>query len=154
MLKKFSLLVIFIGLTSCISTKSTIKNIDETAIKPVIKSNAYQITEYAQDAKYGYDSDYPINIGFIMEMSEQKFIAYYFNGLQAPNGEMLTYKKTGDCCPFPTKNNKMGGGTLSIYEVTWEGNKKPIQLHFNIYERGKIVCPKGLSIKKTVATKS
>ena len=62
------------------------------------------------------------------------------------------YKKVDTCCPFPTKNSLMGAGTIGIYEVTFEGSNKNITLYFNIYEKGKILCPKGFSIKKITTT--
>ncbi|KGO89007.1 hypothetical protein [Flavobacterium suncheonense] len=148
-----SILLVLVVMISCTSTKSTIKNIDDTAVKPAVKDNAFQIKQYADDDKYGFDQDYPINIGFIMESSEEKFIGYFFKGLQGPEGETLTYKKVESCCPFPTKNNKVGVGMLSIYEVRWPGVRKPLILYFNIYERGRILCPKGLTIKNYAATK-
>lgn len=143
----FSLLIAF-TLTSCVSTKSTIKNIDNTALRPSVRDQAYIITEYATDAKYGYDEDYPINIGFINEKQEKINIQYYFSGLEGPNGEKISYKKVDTCCPFPTKNSLMGAGTIGIYEVTLEGTTKKLTMYFNTFEKGKIVCPKGLSIKK------
>lgn len=149
MLKKILIpSIAFVCFTSCISTKSTIKNLDNKAVKPIIRSNAYLLKEYADSKKYGYDQDYPINIGVIQDKNENMYVDYFFNGITGPNGEKLTYKKTDSCCPFPTKYNKIGGGLLSVYEVTWEGQQKPIHLYFNIYERGKIVCPIGLTIKK------
>jgi hypothetical protein len=42
----------------------------------------------------------------------------------------------------------MGAGFLDVYEVRWEGQKKPIQLYLNIYEKGALQVPVGLSIKK------
>lgn len=147
------MLLFSIVLTSCISTKSTIKNLDSSAIKPVLKNDTYQLKEYATDKKYGYDSDYPINLGFILEVNEEKFVSYYFNALEGPKGETISFKKKESCCPFPTKNNKVGGGLLSVYEVTWEGQQKPVLLYFNIFERGKIMCPTGFTIKKSVLTK-
>ena len=147
----FSLLIAF-TLTSCVSTKSTLKNIDNTALRPLVKDKAYVITEYATDSKYGYDQDYPINIGFINEKQEDINIQYYFSGLEGPNGEKISYKKVDTCCPFPTKNSLMGAGTIGIYEVTFEGSDKKITLYFNIYEKGKILCPKGFSIKKITTT--
>ena len=147
----FSLLIAF-TLTSCVSTKSTLKNIDNTALRPLVKDKAYVITEYATDSKYGYDQDYPINIGFINEKQEDINIQYYFSGLEGPNGEKISYKKVDTCCPFPTKNSLMGAGTIGIYEVTFEGSNKKITLYFNIYEKGKILCPKGFSIKKITTT--
>ena len=136
-------------LTSCVSTQSTLKNVDNTAVRPAVKDKAYVITEYATDSKYGYDQDYPINIGFIHEKQEDINIEYYFNGLEGPNGEKISYKKVDTCCPFPSKNSLMGAGTVGIYEITFDGNAKKEKLYFNIYEKGKILCPKGFKIKKT-----
>lgn len=144
----FITLSIFV-LTSCVSTKSTLKNIDNNAMRPLIKDKAYQITEYATDTKYGYDSDYPINIGFIHEKQEDINVQYFFNGLEGPNGEKITYRKIETCCPFPTKNSLMGAGTIGIYEITFEETQKKITLYFNTFEKGKILCPKGLRIKKS-----
>ena len=139
-------------LTSCISIQSTLKNVDNNAVRPAIKDLAYAITEYATDSKYGYDQDYPINIGFIHEKQEDINIQYYFNGLEGPNGEKISYKKVDTCCPFPTKNSLMGAGTVGIYEVTFEGSNKKVMLYFNIFEKGKILCPKGFAIKKPVSS--
>jgi hypothetical protein len=41
----------------------------------------------------------------------------------------------------------MGAGFLDVYEVTWQGQKKPIILYVNIYEKDCKV-PVGLSLKK------
>ena len=89
----FSLLIAF-TLTSCVSTKSTLKNIDNTAIRPAVKNNAYIITEYAEDSKYAFHPDYPINIGLILEKQENQHVEYYFNGLTGPNGEKISFKKS------------------------------------------------------------
>ena len=139
-------------LTSCVSTQSTLKNVDNSAIRPAIKDLAYVITEYATDNKYGYDQDYPINIGFIHEKQEDINIQYYFNGLEGPNGEKISYKKVDTCCPFPSKNSLMGAGTVGIYEVMLEGSNKKVMLYFNIFDKGKILCPKGFAIKKPVSS--
>lgn len=150
-MKYFFSIVTALLLTSCVSTKSTIKNVDSTAIRPLIKDKAYLITEYASDEKYGYDQDYPINIGFINEKQEDINIQYFFNGLEGPNGEKINYKKVETCCPFPTKNSLMGAGTIGVYEITFEGSQKKITLYFNTFEKGKIMCPKGFKIKTTTS---
>ena len=150
-MKYFFSIVTALLLTSCVSTKSTIKNVDSTAIRPLIKDKAYLITEYASDEKYGYDQDYPINIGFINEKQEDINIQYFFNGLEGPNGEKINYKKVETCCPFPTKNSLMGAGTIGVYEITFEESQKKITLYFNTFEKGKIVCPKGFKIKTTTS---
>lgn len=146
---KYLLLVASIFIVSCTSTKSTLQNVDNTAVKPKIVNNAFVFTEYANDSKYGYNEDYPVNIGLILERQEDVYIGYFFKGLEGENGaKIVNYEKVDTCCPFPTTHNTMGAGTLAIYEVTFEGTPKKTRLHFNIYEKGKILCPKGFSIKK------
>lgn len=147
-MKYFFSIITVILLTSCVSTESTLKNVDNTAKRPSFTDNRYVITEYAEDSKYGFDPDYPVNIGFINEKQEAINIEYYFNGLEGPNGEKISFKKVDTCCPFPTKNTTMGAGTIGIYEVALEGTTKKLTMYFNTFEKGKIVCPKGLSIKK------
>jgi hypothetical protein len=41
----------------------------------------------------------------------------------------------------------MGAGSLDIYEITFEGNNQKTRLYINIFEKGKVLCPKGFSIK-------
>lgn len=41
----------------------------------------------------------------------------------------------------------MGAGFLDVYELKWEGQKKPIQLYINIYEKGSVMVPLGLRLK-------
>ncbi len=148
-MKKVLLIFSIIALTSsCISTKSTIKNIDDTAIRPQIKNGHFIFTEYATETNYGIDADFPINIGVISDRSEDVFINYFFNGLQGPNGEKVIFKKLDTCCPFPTKHSNMGAGLLFMYEANFEGSAKKQTFYFNIYEKGKIVCPKGFQIRK------
>jgi hypothetical protein len=148
-MKKIFFIFSIISLTtSCISTKSTIKNIDNDAIRPAIKNGMFVITEYATDPKYGIDADYPVNIGVIGQNSEEQFVNYYFNGLEGPNGEKIEFKKTETCCPFPTEHSNMGAGLLSLYEVNLVGSSKKQIFYFNVYEKGKIVCPKDFKIKK------
>lgn len=134
--------------TSCVSTESTLKNVDNSAKRPTFNNNRYIITEYASDSKYGFDKDYPVNIGFIHEKQENINIEYYFNGLEGPNGEKISFQKVDTCCPFPTKNTSIGAGTIGIYEIIFEGDSKKMTMYFNTYEKGKVVCPKGFNIKK------
>lgn len=146
MKKLFVIALIFTSLISCVSTKSTIQNIDDNAVKPQVKNNHFVITEYSNDRKYGYNRDYPINIGFNRENEAPKNIQYFFNALLGDKNEKITFTKLESCCPFPTKKTNMGAGTLDIYEVTFENSGKKVQLYFNIYEKGKIMCPNGFTI--------
>lgn len=135
-------------LTACGSIKSTLKNIDNTAIKPQIKNNQFVLTDYDTEGKYGYNVDYPINLGFENEKYSQRNVTFFFNALTGPNGEKIAYEKIDTCCPFPTKKNAVGAGTLDIYQISIEGKETKQILYVNIHEKGKVVCPKGFKIKK------
>ena len=149
-MKKAALFIILlITVTSCISTKSTLKNVDDNAPDLVLnKNNTFVISLFSKDKKYGYNPDYPVNIFFRNTQDETVNEIRFLNALAGPNGEKITYKRLETCCPFPTKRSSMGAGFLNVYELTWEGQKKPITLYLNIYEKGILMVPMGLSLKK------
>jgi hypothetical protein len=134
--------------TSCVSTRSTLKNVDDKAPVPVLKGDAFVLSEYSKDKKYGFDPDYPVNVFYKNTKDENLNAERYLRALAGPNGEKITFTKLESCCPFPTKRTEMGAGFLDIYELRWEGLKNPIKLYINIYERGYLLVPVGLSIKK------
>lgn len=134
---------------SCVSTKSTLKNVDNNAPNlRITDQNTFVITEYSKDKKYGYDQDYPINIFYRNTTNETINQERFFNALAGPKGEKITYTKLESCCPFPTKNTALGAGFLDVYEIKWEGQKKPLKLYLNIYEKGILMVPVGLTLKK------
>lgn len=134
---------------SCISTKSTLQNVDNNAPVPQLsKNNTFIITEFSKDKKYGYDKDYPINIFYRGTKDDVINQQRFLNALAGPNGEAITFSKLESCCPFPSKNTEMGAGFLDVYEIKWNGQKKPILLYLNIYERGHLMVPMGLTLKK------
>ena len=147
-MKKILLLFsISILISSCVSTKSTIKNVDDSAPDLIVKGdNTFEINQFSTDKKYGYDKDYPINIFYKTtntDANQERFL----NALAGPKGEKITFTKLESCCPFPTKRSDMGAGFLDVYELKWEGQKKPILLYINIYEKGILMVPLGLRLK-------
>lgn len=149
MKKIIPFIVLLISITSCTSTKSTIKNIDDNSPGlQVNENNTFTISEFSKDRKYGYDKDYPINIFFESTRNETINQPRFLNALAGPKGEKITYTKLESCCPFPTKRSDMGAGLLDVYELQWEGQKSPVILYLNIYEKGVLMVPFGLSLKK------
>lgn len=135
--------------TSCISTKLTIKNIDDKAPVPDLsKGKTFVLTKVSKDSKYGYDQDYPVNLGFMRFEVAEINVKRYFGALTGPQGQEITYEKTDTCCPFPSERNAMGAGLLDIYEVTWEGLNEPKRIYINLYEKGEIIAPMGFGIKE------
>jgi hypothetical protein len=149
-MRKLSLLSILLVLcVSCVSTKNTIQNIDDTAVLPKIVAEQFQLLETATDMQYGYSEFYPINLGFsTYENSNNLNVNRFFNSFTGTNGEKVTYKLLETCCPFPSKQNKMGAGTLVLYEIYLDGKPSNIYIYINTFEKGKIMCPKGFLIKK------
>ena len=149
MKKIISFIVLLISVASCTSTKSTIKNIDNNAPNlQLVENNTFLISEFSKDKKYGYDKDYPINIFYSDTRNETLNQQRFLNALAGPKGEKITYTKLESCCPFPSKRSEMGAGLLDVYELKWEGQKLPILIYLNIYEKGVLMVPFGLSLKK------
>jgi len=140
-------IALLIVMSSCMSTKSTLKNVDDNAPVPTLtKDNTFAITQYSKDKKYGYDKDYPINIFYRNTKQDTINQQRYLNALAGPNGEKITYTKLESCCPFPTKKSDLGAGFLDVYQLTWAGQRNPIILYLNIYEKGVLMVPVGLSL--------
>ena len=149
MKKILTFITLLLLYTSCISTQSTIKNMDDNAPIPRLESNnTFVITEYSKDQKYGYEKEYPINIFYSNTKNETINQQRYLNALAGPKGEKITYTKLESCCPFPTKRSEMGAGFLDVYELKWEGQQNPVTLYLNIYEKGILMVPVGLTLKK------
>jgi hypothetical protein len=147
--KSILLIALLISLASCSSTQSTLKNTDDNAPNLTLsKDNTFVITAYSKDKKYGYDKDYPINIFFNNTKNETVNQQRFLNALAGPNGEKITFTKLESCCPFPTKRSELGAGFLEVFEIKWAGQKKPVLLYLNIYEKGVLMVPVGLTLKK------
>lgn len=144
----FAFIIIF-AFQSCVSTKLTIKNIDNNAPTPtLVNKDRFLITEFTSDKKYGYDPDYPINVFYRNTKDENLNATRFLNALAGPNGEEIFYTKIETCCPFPSKRTEMGAGLLDVYEISWKGQDKPVRLYLNIYEKGYLYIPVGFTAKK------
>lgn len=149
MKKIIPFIALLISFTSCISTKSTIKNINNNAPSlQLLNNTVFYISEFSTDKKYGYEKDYPINLFFENTRNETINQQRFLNALAGPSGETIKYTKLENCCPFPTKRSEMGVGLLAAYELKWTGQKNPVILYLNIYEKGVLKVPYGLSMKK------
>jgi hypothetical protein len=141
------LFIVSLLISACVSTRSTLKNVDDSAPDLIVNhNNTFEIKLFSTDKKYGYDKDYPINIFYQNSKSDHNQ-GRFLNALAGPKGEKITYTKLESCCPFPTKRSDMGAGFLDVYELKWEGQKKPVLLYLNIYEKGILMVPFGLRLK-------
>ncbi|MCZ8168784.1 MAG: 2-dehydro-3-deoxyphosphooctonate aldolase [Flavobacterium sp.] len=146
MKKSIAFLFLLALVTSCGSGKFVIKNIDNSVRKLQTVDGHFDLKEYATDDLYGYNMEYPINLGYDNERNNPRNVDYFFKALAGPNGEPITWKKIEVCCPYESKKSTTGAGTLEIYEVSY--GTTSLRLYVNLFEKGKLLCPKGLTIKK------
>lgn len=143
---KYALKNIFVGHSSSVR-KSALKNVNDNAPIPILSSeNTFVLTSISVDSKYGYNKQYPINVFYKNTKDDNLNSIRFLNALAGPKGEKISFKKTVSCCPFPTKRNESGAGFLDVYEIYWEGQKSPVVLYLNIYEKGLLLVPMGLRI--------
>ncbi len=102
------LLLLSIIFTSCVSTKSTLKNVDETTQIPTLsKSNTFVITTFSKDKKYGYDKDFPINVFYKSATNETINQQRFLDALTGPKGEIISYKKKEFVVRFRQKTTQL-----------------------------------------------
>jgi hypothetical protein len=57
--------------------------------------------------------------------------------------------RAGSCCPFKTPNGAFGGsGMLDRYRVTWASSSDTLDLYINMYDKGDLKIPLGLTGRK------
>lgn len=114
-----------------------------------INDNTYLLTETTTDKSYGYDESNPIKVGGVKESSGPRNERRFLNALLGPNGEEIKYFRAGSCCAFKTPNGMIENmGMLDIYRVTWTGASDTLSIYMNMYDKGDLKVPVGLTAKK------
>ncbi|ALU45320.1 hypothetical protein [Pseudoalteromonas rubra] len=132
---KHAFLVIFLALLS---------GCQSTSRYPGIKGEA---AFTASDPQYGYVAHKPVKLGGFLRgsMYEGSHIEY-FQSLSGPNGELVQVKRLGSCCPFEDKSMPFGGGMLDKYELSYQGQKKPVTIYVNLYQFEAPKAPQGFTL--------
>lgn len=125
--------------------KSLIKTLLISLALVSCSSNKSGESKANTDASYGYTEKNPIKVGDFSNgpTNERK----YLNSLSGPNGETISFTRTGSCCPFDTKNSPYGMGMLDAYAVTYEGKKDTVVLYLNMYDKATLKAPVGFKFK-------
>jgi hypothetical protein len=110
--------------------------------------NTFILAQVSDDETYGYTGKNPVMVGGVKTSEGPKNERRFLNALAGPNGEEITYTRTGSCCPFDSPNGFMGGGLLDRYEVRYKGLEKPVYIFINMYDFGVLKAPKGFTIAK------
>jgi hypothetical protein len=144
-------LITLLGCASQKSTSTSKVGQGNTRTKSIelLNDNVYLLTEMAESKTYGYQKSDPVKVGGTGESSGPKNERRFLNALLGPNGEELKYFRAGSCCPFKTPNGLIdNSGMLDRYRVTWTGSKDTLDIFINMYDKGDLKIPVGLTAKK------
>lgn len=134
-------LVTFI-LTSCGAKKPKITSSGAThATKSSNHIPFFDIDTYADDKEYGLVGEKPVKVGEKSVKNQLRYLA----SLAGPNGEELSYQRRGACCGYKSENGYGGTALVDVYEVTYDGLKKPILVYISFYDSEKLYIPKGFT---------
>jgi hypothetical protein len=140
------LLFLFILITSCGAKKSKITSAGAThATKASHHTPFFDISEYSKDKDYGLSGDNPVKVGEKSVKNQLRYLA----SLAGPNGEELNYHRRGACCGYKSKNGYDSVALVDVYEVTYEGLKKPILVYISFYDFETLYLPQGF-IKRSL----
>jgi hypothetical protein len=107
----------------------------------------------SKDKSYGYTSKNPIKLGVKDQSLALTYPLKYFNSILGPNGEQISSQRIKSCCPFKSVNSKeypyQNLAVLEVYKVNVSGSPLPIYLYINFFDEGKVLAPRGFSLKKT-----
>jgi len=104
--------------------------------------------ELAATRDYGVKPAYPIKVGGVEERRGPANERAYLSRLRGPQGQPVTYRRTGSCCPFETPRAIIGGaGLLDQYEIGYDGLATPVVLFFDMYERETPRAPQGFTLQ-------
>jgi len=141
----FSFYLVFLLFLSCGSKNPRILG---TTTNPTTSSSDhvpfFDINEYSENKDYGLDGKFPVKVGEKSVSNQRRYLA----SLAGPNGEELQFHRRGSCCAYKSKNGILGGGgnaLVDVYEVTYEGLKKPILVYISFYDYEKLYIPNGFT---------
>lgn len=152
-MNKTTILIGFTLLLGCATQKSaTTSNRAEgdTRTRKVVllDDNTYLLKVYSTDSTYAFTPENAVKVGGIKESNGPKNERRFLNGLAGPNGETLQYSRRGSCCSFKSPNGLFGSGLLDLYSVYWRGSKDTLSIYINMYDKGDLEVPVGLTAKK------
>jgi hypothetical protein len=64
--------------------------------------------------------------------------------LRGPNGQEITYERSGACCPFEIPGEDLGG-MLDVYVITYSGQATPTTLYVDMYSVAPMLIPVGFT---------
>ncbi|MCR9248911.1 MAG: 2-dehydro-3-deoxyphosphooctonate aldolase [bacterium] len=141
----YSVLITFI-LCSCAGSKTTTSGNSGTRAQ-LFDDETFVITKISKDPKYGFTPEKAVMVGGVKDSEGPKNERRYLNALAGPNGEEISYFRSGSCCTVKSENGFGGYGMLDNYKVSWTGAKDTVSIYINMYDFGELKAPVGFTLK-------
>lgn len=152
MKRNLFLLAIVVAAAACASQRSAVTaGAGDTRTVPVasIDDNTYLLQAVSTDKTYAYTKTNPVKVGGVQDSAGPKNEHRFLNALLGPQGEEIKYYRAGSCCGFKTPNGMIdNSGMLDHYRITWAGAKDTLDVYINMYDKGDLSVPVGLTAKK------
>lgn len=139
-MNKLLLSILLLGLVSLSLGCGTMKNTETKG------NGSVSISEISTDATYGSEKN-PIMVGGVVDSKGPANEQAFLNLLAGPNGETISYSRIRSCCAFDSPCGFGGKGLLDVYQITYKGQDKPIELYINMYDYQKLYAPVGFTIR-------
>jgi len=147
-MRRLLVLLIIVIMWSCSTTMKT-TSLQNKIQTPLLDRQTFLLTDISTDKTYGFDKKNPIEVGGVDKqegpINERRFL----NALAGPNGENVSYFRSGSCCPIKSQSDPFGFGSVMLdnYRVTWEGAQDTVSIYINMYDYGELKAPVGFTIK-------
>lgn len=113
-----------------------------------LDDETYKLLGVSDDETYGYSEKNAIKVGNGSVNSGPASERAFLNALRGPNGEKITYVRTGSCCAVKSDYSPFGAAMLDRYSIKYKGLDKPIILYLNMYDPGVLQAPKGFTFRQ------
>jgi hypothetical protein len=109
-----------------------------------IAGELFVIETISTDKTYGFTEENPIRVGSSSPANERRFL----KSIYGPEGQTLSFTRLGSCCHFKTPNGMFNNtALLDMYEVSYDGLKKPVVIYIDMYDYAPLSAPKGFTLR-------
>jgi len=108
-----------------------------------LKSSEIIIKGIATDPEYGYRYEKSILTGGPGSFKQKQ----YLSKLRGPNGEIIQYKRIGNCGAYKHAAAPFGQAFVDCYTISYEGLEEPVTLFIDLYRTEDLYAPSGFTFK-------
>jgi len=145
-MKNLLFICLAFSLASCSTTKTVKQLIMEQPT--LLDHNTFLLTDVSTDPTYALTPENAVRVGGSKESSGPLNERRFLNALAGPDGEAISYYRSGSCCPVQSKNAMFGMAMIDHYKVTWEGTSDTVSIYINMYDHGPLQVPVGFTIRE------